>query len=397
MNKQDWKYKKLGDICEVINGFAFKSEKYVNKGIRVMRITNVQKGTIVDNDPKYYPYEEAPNIRQFLLNENDLLMSLTGNVGRVGLLQKELLPAALNQRVACLRIKSNDVLLKYLFHILDSDLFEKDCIFNSSGIAQKNMSTEWLKKYTIPVPPIEEQERIVAELDLLSGIIEKKKEQLKAYDQLAQSIFYTMFGDPIDNPKGWETKKLGEVTTKIGSGATPKGGNQSYKSDGISLIRSLNVHNGTFKYEDLAHIDEQQAHQLNNVIVEENDVLFNITGASVARCCIVPSDVLPARVNQHVSILRPKKEIVNYKYLCYYLISPNSQNVLLSMSKSNAATREALPKSMMEKYLIPVPPLSLQEEFAEKVEAIERQKGLVRRSIEETQTMFDYTMDKYFG
>ena len=115
--KEGWTYKKLGDICEVINGFAFKSEKYVDKGIRVMRITNVQKGTIVDNDPKYYPNEEAPNIRQYLLNENDLLMSLTGNVGRVGLLQKELLPAALNQRVACLRIKSNDVLLKYLFHI----------------------------------------------------------------------------------------------------------------------------------------------------------------------------------------------------------------------------------------------------------------------------------------
>jgi len=265
------------------------------------------------------------------------------------------------------------------------------------GMAQRNLDMPSFRKLIIPIPPIEEQERIVAELDLLQGIIEKKKEQLKAYDQLAQSIFYSMFGDPIDNPKGWETTKLKDITTKIGSGATPKGGNQSYKNEGISLIRSLNVHNGSFKYEDLAHIDEQQAHQLNNVIVEENDVLFNITGASVARCCIVPFDVLPARVNQHVSILRPKKEIVNHVYLCYYLISPNSQNALLVMSKSNAATREALPKSMMEKYSICVPPLSLQQEFAEKVEAIERQKALVQQSIVETQTMFDCTMDKYFG
>jgi type I restriction enzyme S subunit len=265
------------------------------------------------------------------------------------------------------------------------------------GATFKEISKRATEQIPIPVPPIEEQERIVAELDLLQGIIEKKKEQLKAYDQLAQSIFYSMFGDPIDNPKGWEVTKLKDITTKIGSGATPKGGNQSYKNEGISLIRSLNVHNGSFKYEDLAHIDEQQAHQLNNVIVEENDVLFNITGASVARCCIVPFDVLPARVNQHVSILRPKKEIVNHVYLCYYLISPNSQNALLVMSKSNAATREALPKSMMEKYSICVPPLSLQQEFAEKVEAIERQKALVQQSIEETQTMFDCTMDKYFG
>ena len=254
-----------------------------------------------------------------------------------------------------------------------------------------------LKDITLPIPPLAEQERIIAELDLLSSIIEKKKAQLKELDQLAQSIFYTMFGDPITNEKGWQVKKLVDATTKMGSGATPKGGNQSYKNEGISLIRSLNVHNGSFKYEDLAHIDEQQAHQLNNVIVEEDDVLFNITGASVARCCIVPSDVLPARVNQHVSILRPKKEIVNYVYLCYYLISPNSQNELILLSKTNAATREALPKSIMEKYLVPLPPLSLQQEFAEKVEAIEKQKALIQQSIDEVQTLFDSRMDYWFG
>ena len=295
------------------------------------------------------------------------------------------------------KVNTNLVSQDYLSYYFKSSLVSTYINALAKGTVRLNIPLSVLGNFPIPVPPIAEQERIVAELDLLQGIIEKKKEQLKAYDQLAQSIFHTMFGDPIDNPKGWEVKKLKDVTTKIGSGATPKGGNQSYKNEGISLIRSLNVHNGSFKYEDLAHIDEQQAHQLNNVIVEENDVLFNITGASVARCCIVPFDVLPARVNQHVSILRPKKEIVNHVYLCYYLISPNSQNALLVMSKSNAATREALPKSMMEKYSICVPPLSLQQEFAEKVEAIERQKALVQQSIEETQTMFDCTMDKYFG
>jgi type I restriction enzyme S subunit len=135
-------------------------------------------------------------------------MSLTGNVARVGLLQNEMLPAALNQRVACLRIKNEQLYINYLFHFLNSDKFENDAIFSASGIAQKNMSTEWLKKYTIPVPPREEQERIVAELDCLSGVIEKKKQQLRELDALAQSIFYTMFGNPITNEKGWEVKKF---------------------------------------------------------------------------------------------------------------------------------------------------------------------------------------------
>ena len=274
-------------------------------------------------------------------------MSLTGNVGRVGLLDGKYLPAALNQRVACLRIKSDNVELKYLFHHLNSELFETRCIQSAKGIAQKNMSTEWFKEYPIPIPSLSEQARIVEELDLLSNIIEKKRQQLSELDNLAQSIFYDMFGDPVTNEKGWEVKKLKDITSKIGSGATPKGGNESYKGEGISLIRSLNVYNNSFKYKDLAHIDDEQASALNNVIVEIGDVLFNITGASVARCCIVPMDVLPARVNQHVSIIRGK-DVINKSFLNYLLTSNAYQSLLIMLSKSNGATREALTKGQLE-------------------------------------------------
>ncbi len=379
MNKQDWTYKKLGEVATIYDS----QRKPVTKKDRVNGI---------------YPYYGATGIQDYV---DSYLFD-----GRYLLLGEDGAKWGANDKSAFIIegkswVNNHAHIMRFDDRIIDSFveyyLNGKDLTEYITGAVVPKLTQAKLTQIPIPVPPIGEQERIVAELDLLQGIIEKKKEQLKAYDQLAQSIFYTMFGDPIDNPKGWETKKLKDITTKIGSGATPKGGNQSYKNEGISLIRSLNVHNGSFKYEDLAHIDEQQAHQLNNVIVEENDVLFNITGASVARCCIAPFDVLPARVNQHVSILRPKKEIVNHVYLCYYLISPNSQNALLVMSKSNAATREALPKSMMEKYSICIPPLSLQQEFAEKVEAIERQKALVQQSIVETQTMLDYTMDKYFG
>ena len=97
-----------------------------------------------------------------------------------------------------------------------------------------------------------------------------------------------MFGDPIDNPKGLPALPLKSLATKLGSGATPKGGNASYKTEGISLIRSMHVYNGYFDYEDLAYIDDEQAKKLDNVTVCEGDVLLNITGASVARSCVVP-------------------------------------------------------------------------------------------------------------
>lgn len=112
---------KLGDACEILNGFAFKSENYVGSGIRVIRISNVQKGYIEDNTPAFYPLE-TKGIEKYMLEEGDLLISLTGNVGRVAILEKEFMPAALNQRVACLRLKTDKLSKRYLFHILNSDL-----------------------------------------------------------------------------------------------------------------------------------------------------------------------------------------------------------------------------------------------------------------------------------
>src|SRR5690606_3134700 len=129
-------------------------------------------------------------------------------------------------------------------------------------------------------------------------------------------------------PDGWEWHKLKDLTTKIGSGATPKGGEKAYKSRGISLIRSLNVHDCFFKEEKLAFIDDEQANGLKNVVVESGDVLLKITGASIARCCIVPNEFLPARVNQHVTIIRPTEHVDN-KFLNYLIINPKFKAQLL--------------------------------------------------------------------
>lgn len=141
---------KIEDVCDILNGFAFKSDNYVDKGIRIIRIANVQKGYIEDSAPAFYPLNST-GLDKYMLEKGDLLISLTGNVGRVAILQEEMLPAALNQRVACLRIKSEKISKGYLFHILNSDFFERKCIQSAKGVAQKNMSTEWLKNYKIPL------------------------------------------------------------------------------------------------------------------------------------------------------------------------------------------------------------------------------------------------------
>lgn len=178
---------KLNDICEILNGFAFKSSEYVNDGIRIIRITNVQKGKIEDDDPKFYPLERKKELCNYILREGDILLSLTGNVGRVGLLGAEMLPAALNQRVACLRIKNDDFLKKYVYYNLLSNRFEKDCVSSAKGIAQKNMSTEWLKAYPIRRYSLEKQRKIVDSLDYLTMIVSEKKRPIESLRRSSQS------------------------------------------------------------------------------------------------------------------------------------------------------------------------------------------------------------------
>jgi len=154
---------------------------------------------------------------------------------------------------------------------------------------------------------------------------------------------------------GWVKKRLSDVTTKIGSGATPRGGNESYKAEGVSLIRSLNVYDDGFRKAKLARIDQEQANALLNVIVEPQDVLLNITGASVARCCRAPADLLPARVNQHVSIIRPDREILDSDFLHYLLISQEYKKRLLSTGEEGGSTRQAITKAQLQDFVIEFP------------------------------------------
>ncbi|EHI9239011.1 restriction endonuclease subunit S [Vibrio vulnificus] len=170
----------------------------------------------------------------------------------------------------------------------------------------------------------------------------------------------------------WPTVKLGDFCKKIGSGATPRGGASVYMDDGeICLIRSQNVHNEGFNPNGLVYIDEDAAKKLSNVIVEENDVLLNITGDSVARVCLAKSRFLPARVNQHVAIIRPDEGEFDPRFIRYLLASPTYQNILLSIA-AVGATRNALTKGMIENLDVLKPPIEQQIEMANQLEALDK-------------------------
>ena len=219
-----------------------------------------------------------------------------------------------------------------------------------------------LKELEIAYPSLTEQQRIVVILDeALDGIATVRANAEKNL-QNARALFESHLQDAFaKRGEEWVEGTLQALTSKIGSGATPLGGEQAYKDEGVSLIRSLNVYDSGFRYDKLAFIDDAQADRLSNVTVERRDVLLNITGASVARCCVVPEDVLPARVNQHVSIIRPISAKLDAEFLHYLLISSPYKTLLLQTGEEGGSTRQAITKAQIQEFKI-AHPNSLKEQ-----------------------------------
>ena len=164
---------------------------------------------------------------------------------------------------------------------------------------------------------------------------------------------------------GWRTRKLKEIATKIGSGSTPRGGESVYKFSGVPLIRSMNVHFAGFKHDGLAYLDQQEAAKLNHVTVQANDVLLNITGASIGRVTTAPESLAGSRVNQHVCIIRPTVDL-SPRFLAHYLASPAQQAQVMNVQVG--VTRQALTKTMIENWEIPLPALDEQREIVAEIE-----------------------------
>lgn len=250
------------------------------------------------------------------------------------------------------------------------------------------------EKYVIP-PTLAEQQEIVQVLDTMSNIIRLREECISHAQDLIPALFQEMFGDPINNNKNYSCESLKKLCSKIGSGATPRGGKESYLKEGISFVRSMNVHDGIFQYKDLAFINDEQAKLLDNVELQESDVLINITGASVARTCIVPKEILPARVNQHVSILRCTGRLNPY-FLNVLLYFQTTKQKLLDLANSKGATREAITKQQLELFKIILPPIEQQELFAEKVQEIEAYIKTQQAELENAKQMFQSLLHHAF-
>ena len=374
--KQGWEIKKLGDIAESRIGLTYKPENVSETGTIVLRSGNIQNSALSFDDI----VRVQCNIKESLfVQENDILMcSRNGSanlVGKVALIKDIKEPMSYGAFMTIIRSKYQN----YLFAFFKSPAFRQQ--LTSAKTATINQITvKMLNDIEIPVPPLTEQEHIVAELDLLSGIIEKQKQQLKEYDTLAQSIFYDMFGDPITNEKGWEVDCIGNIADFY-NGAAHEG---LISQKGYCVVNSkfISTNGLVRKY------CEQQILPLlkNDIVMVMSDVP---NGKALAKCYLIEADN-KYTLNQRICAFRNYK--LNPLYFFYYL---NRHPYYLRFDDGNAQTN--LRRNDVLKCPVSIPPLTLQQEFAKKIEAIEKQKELIKQSFAETETLFNSRMEYYFN
>ena len=356
-------YIKLGEIATYSHGYAFKPKDRGREGLPIIRIQDLTGNS---NDKGFYKGKYPSKIE---INNGDILISWSA---RVGVYIWNSGRALLNQHIFKVVFDKKAIDRDYFVYAVQFSLNKMKQL--THGATMKHVVKKDFENVSIPYPSLTEQRKIACILDKLKKSMSKRLQELKKLDELIKARFVEMFGDPISNKKSWKKRLLNDLVDKIGSGATPKGGKESYQDHGISFIRSMNVHDGYFNYKDLAYINSTQAKQLSNVIVQSQDVFINITGASVARSCIVPDDILPARVNQHVSIIRCKSDVLNPIFINNLFLNDSFKRILLSIGLSGGATRQAITKKQLEMLKIMLPPLSLQNEFANFVQQVDKSK-----------------------
>lgn len=369
MNKQDWKRGKIKDICDKAS-------------------SNIAQNKIVGMNGEYPVFGASGFVQNVDFYHRDKpyigIVKDGSGVGRVNLYPAY--SSLLGTLQYIIPKDGNEIgFVSYALQSLKLSDF-------ASGSAIPHIYFRDYGECEIPVPPLPTQQRIVAELDCISGILEKKRQQLKELDNLAQAIFYDMFGDPVENDKGWEVKKLGEVCdVRDGTHDSPK---YVEKSDYV-LITSKNIVDGKIDYSVVNHITKEDYDAINKRSkVDDGDIIMAMIG-TIGKPIIVKKEEYQFCIKNVALIKFVSDSLVHNVYIQSLLCSKSFSQFI--MSKNQGGNQKFIALGTIRQLQTPIPPLSLQQQFAKKIEAIERQKALINQSIKEVQTLFDCRMEEYFN
>ena len=391
--REGWTYKKLWEVLvfdKRFKGISKEKQKKVASFEHVsaekLKEIKADKGDVRLISTGLFDGFTTENQAKDYVNSGEIITIPTGGVANIKYYKGKFVDSG-----NIIGISGNKELqLKYVYYFL---LFNKKQV-NSyyRGVSIKHPYMPDICEMVIPIPPVKEQQNILLQLDILQTLIEKQKAQLNQLDSLAHSIFYDMFGNPLHNDKGWEIKKLGDCCNSISYGTSAPSSSQG---DYIYLRMNNITYNGELDLSDIKYISLKPA-DIQKYIVKEGDILFNRTNsADLVGKTTWFHNQKPMVIAGYIIRVRLKGLLLPV-FVSWFMNIKEMKLILKSMGKG-AVNQSNINSKELQNILIPVPPLSLQQSFAAKIESIEKQKAAIIKSLEETHKLFEYTMDKYFS
>lgn len=387
--RKGWEYKKLGEVATFINGDRGKNypsaKDFVESGVPFINAGHLNNGIISYDKMNYITINKYNSLGSGKIIKNDILFCLRGSLGKYAIVAEDSMGAIASSLVIIRPFQNADN--RFIAHFLSSAKIKEYIAKNNNGSSQPNLSAKSVASFIIPLPTLSTQLAIVSELDKINELIRLKKEQLKDFDNLAQSLFFEMFGDPVENEKGWEVKKLGEICEVV-TGTTPKTNIPEYWGKGHYWVTPAEL-NDTAVYIDRTEreITEEALGKTKLRLLPVGTVLLS-SRAPIGKVAITKVEMY---CNQGFKNCICSDSICN-KYLFYFLRM--MKEYLNSLGRG--ATFKEISKSIVESIRIPLPPLSLQQLFAQRIEQIEREKSEVQKSIQNLETLLASRMQYWF-
>ena len=388
MNRS-WQIKKISDFAEVVTGGTPKTDikEFWENGNIPWLASGACKDEEILTATKYITKAGYDNSVAKMMPINTVVIALTGaTTGKIGLLKIE---ACGNQSVTGI-LPNESFSEKYIFYYLKT--IRKVILDDSYGGAQKHISQKYVKEIKIPLPPLPIQKKIVQVLDKAQDLIDFREQQLKLLDNLVQSVFYDMFGDPVTNPKGWEVRHLSDfidIKRDISYGIVQRG---EEVIDGIPVVRIRDIIKNTFEIQDFVRTSKEISDKYKRTLLIGGELLISIRG-TVGKLAVAPLHTKGWNISREVAII-PLLPNTCKEFFLFSLRSHGIQHTILDNVKGVAQSGVNLKD--LRKQPLPIPPISLQQEFAEKVQKIEEQKTLMQESLHQMKDNYNSLMQQAF-
>lgn len=390
---------KSSDIIDIRDG-THESPKYHESGIPLLTSKNLISGKLSLEGTNLISEKDYNAINQrSKVDKGDILYSMIGSIGNYALVEEE--PYYAIKNVALFKFSKNIIINRYFYYLLNSQIIKSQIKSAQRGGTQSFISLSVLRNLQIPVPSKEEQQQVINLLDDMKNVKEKRTRSLEILNNLTQSIFLDMFGDPIGNEKNWEIKTLGELSSTILSGSTPKGGNRVYVEEGVLFLRSQNVWRNNLVLDDVAYITEETHNQMRNSSLEYKDLLMTKTGrintenSSLGRVALYLGETDRANINGHVYLIRLNKDIL-HEFILFILTTSQYRDYIRRTCVGGIDKRQ-VNKIHLEQFPIIYPPIEKQKEFISVLSNTYEQKKTMQNSLSGMEDLYQSTIQKVFS